>query len=184
LLGRGNACVTLEERRRHTPKLRNVIVFRYLTDEALADMPATCAIELYDDGERIASGRDLDTDLFAVLEGSVNVFVGERDRPDKELFICALGEGDVFGEAGLFLQTPRTANVVSGGESAILRIGRDDLFAFIQKHPSGGIKILYIIIYSLLKKLREANQELTFERKSVLPQGDIDSIVEEAMRKM
>ena len=37
--------------------------------------------------------------------------------------------------------------------------------------------MLMIIIYSLLKKLRDANQELAFERKSDIDQNDIDSLV-------
>lgn len=87
-------------------------------------------------------------------------------------------------ESGVLLRTSRTANVVAGDDSTVLRVGRDDLFALIQKHPARGMKILYVMIYSLLKKLREANQEIAFERKSVLRQDDIDCFVDEAIRKM
>jgi CRP/FNR family cyclic AMP-dependent transcriptional regulator len=164
--------------------LRKVIVFRYLTDDALREMSTICEITNYTEGERIVSEGELDDHLYAVLQGGVNVFVRDTAQPAKEVFICAIGEGDVFGEAGIFLQTPRTANVTAAVACTVLRISREKLFAFIQRYPSGGMRILYIIIYSLLKKLRDANQEIAFERKSVLRQEDIDSVVEEALKKI
>ena len=176
--------MTVQEKSSFASKIKNVIVFRYLSEEALADLIAVSTIERHADGDRIVSEGEMDDHLFGVLEGSVNVFVRERDKPDREVFICALGEGEVFGESGIFLRTPRTANVLTGDATVILKVGRDDLFALIQRHPTGGMKILYVMIYGLLKKLREANQEIAFERKSVLRQEDIDSVVDAAIRKM
>jgi CRP/FNR family cyclic AMP-dependent transcriptional regulator len=39
-----------------------------------------------------------------------------------------------------------------------------------------------VIIYGLLRKLREANQELAFERKSDVGQDDIDDLVADFMK--
>jgi hypothetical protein len=36
-----------------------------------------------------------------------------------------------------------------------------------------------VVIYSLLNKLRDANQELAFERRVDVGQADVDSIVSE-----
>ena len=43
---------------------------------------------------------------------------------------------------------------------------------------SESILLLMIIIYSLLRKLLDANQELAFERKEDLDQDDIDSFID------
>ena len=53
------------------------------------------------------------------------------------------------------------------------------MLKFINKHQGAGNKILMLIIYSLLRKLRDANQEIAFERKSDVTQEDIDSIIED-----
>lgn len=172
------------DKKRYLPALKRIIVFRYLADDALAEVADACEIVPCVEGDRVVAEGELDAHLYAVLEGSVNVLVGARGDKSKQVFICALGEGDVFGEAGIFLQTPRTADVVAASQATVLRVDRDKLFAFIQKHPSAGIKMLYIIIYSLLRKLRDANQELAFERKGVMQQDDIDSIVEAALKKI
>jgi len=55
------------------------------------------------------------------------------------------------------------------------------MFKFIKDYPRSGNKILMLIIYSLLKKLKEVNQELAYERKSDADQDDIDSIIQNFM---
>ena len=52
----------------------------------------------------------------------------------------------------------------------------------MKKRPDAGVKMLMIIIFGLLKKLNEANQELAFERKTTLDQGDIDSLIDGMMK--
>jgi len=49
--------------------------------------------------------------------------------------------------------------------------------AFIRSKPAGGNKLLLVIIYSLLRKLRAANQELAYERKADMDQADVDSLM-------
>ena len=71
---------------------------------------------------------------------------------------------------------------MSLGKSLILRLHRKDLLTFIGKDPAAGIKVLMIIIYGLLKKLRESNQELAYERKNDGEQEDIDALVESLIK--
>jgi hypothetical protein len=61
----------------------------------------------------------------------------------------------------------------------LFRLTRQELIRFIKKYPTTGNKILMVVIYSLLNKLREANQELAFERRVDVGQADVDSIVNE-----
>ena len=85
----------------------------------------------------------------------------------------------MFGEAGMFMKVKRTANVNSLARTALLHITRGDFIQFIKKYPTTGNKILMVTVYSLLKKLREANQELAFERQFDIEQDDVDSIVDD-----
>lgn len=162
-------------------KLRKSMLFRYLDDEALKEVLALSEIVHFGADDRIISEGEVSSYLYTVLEGTVNVLV--KERTGKEVYVGVIGEGDVFGEAGIFLSVKRTANIVSSDNTALLRISRDGLLEFIHKFPSSGVKMLLIIIYGLLRKLRESNQELAFERKSVIAQDDIDDIVESFMKK-
>ncbi len=158
-------------------KLKKVMIFRYLDDDALKAILKIADVINYKKNDRIISEGELSQYLYAVLVGSVNVYV--KQAGNKELFLSTLDEGDVFGEAGMFLKVKRTANVVSTQNSAILRIARNDLFEFFAKRSQSGIKILMVVVYSLLRKLRESNQELAFERKSNLDQEDMDRLIDD-----
>ena len=164
----------------HT-QLRKSMLFKYLDDAALKEVLAVADIVHYKADDRIISEGEVSSYLYTVLDGTVNVLV--KEQSGKEVYVGILGEGDVFGEAGIFLSVKRTANIVSSENTVLLRITRDALLEFIHKFPGAGVKMLLIIIYGLLRKLRESNQELAFERKSVMGQDDIDDIVESFMKK-
>ncbi len=158
-----------------------IIVFKYLKPEAVKKIISISRFYSYGKDEKIISKGDLSNDFCAVLSGTVHVVVPEKAT--GSVFISSIGEGDVFGEAGIFLNVKRTADVVSADESVILSITREDIINFIKSRPEAGIKILMLIIYSLLRKLKEANIELAFERKADINQNDIDAMVEEVMRE-
>ena len=163
---------------KYLPILRRVVVFRYLDEALLREMLEIAEIVEFMEGERVVAEGEISPHVFAVLSGSVNVMV---DDAGHEVFVSAIGKGDVFGEAGIFLKTPRTASVLAAEPAVLLRIHREELLAFIKRQPGAGIKILMVIIYSLLKKLRDANQELAFERKADINQDDIDSLLGRVM---
>ena len=155
--------------------LDKILFFKFLSEEEKKELISLSDILNYSSGEIIISEGDIQPSIFAVMNGTVNVIV--KEKSGKEVFICSIGEGDVFGEAGIFLKVKRTAKVVSTENTILLCVERDKMLGFIKKYKDAGIKILMLIIYSLLRKLREANQEIAFERKSDIKQEDIDSII-------
>ncbi|MBN2618143.1 MAG: cyclic nucleotide-binding domain-containing protein [Spirochaetales bacterium] len=96
--------------------------------------------------------------------------------------MCTLGASEIFGEAGIFLNLERTANVVALDDSVILKINREPMLRFVKKNPIASNKIFMIMIYSLLQKLKEANRELAYERKSDYNQADIDDLINNLIR--
>lgn len=160
-------------------KIEKILTFRFLTKEELHELINVSVIEKFSIEEKVISQGDNQQAIYAIIDGSVKVTVQERD--EKEAYICTIGNGEVFGEAGIFTEVKRTANVICLEDCTCLKITRASLISFIKKHPRTGNKILMLIIYSLLKKLREVNQELAYERKSDADQDDIDSIIRNFM---
>ncbi|MBN1413386.1 MAG: cyclic nucleotide-binding domain-containing protein [Spirochaetales bacterium] len=160
-------------------QIRELFIFKYLSEDEQGILARLSEIKGYEDKEKIVAEGDLQPYIFAVIRGSVHVMVDKGEG--KKAYICTIGDGDVFGEAGIFLKVKRTADVISTGESVLLRINRENMLKFIKKHPAAGIKILILVIYSLLKKLRDANQEIAFERKTDIDQEDVDSLINEFM---
>ncbi|MBN1524035.1 MAG: cyclic nucleotide-binding domain-containing protein [Spirochaetales bacterium] len=157
----------------------SMLLFKALSKNELEKIFSAATAKEYANNEKIIAKGEISPSLFVVLEGTVNVSVPHGDA--QPVFICSIGKGDVFGEAGIFLKVGRTADVIAADNTVLFEITRDSLIGFIRQNPEAGIKILMLIIYSLLRKLKEANQELAFERKADISQKDIDSIVSEVM---
>ncbi len=160
-------------------KIQNILTFRFLSDKELEELVKFSTVEYYHEDEKIIKQGDLNQSFYAIIEGSVKVTVDERENSDA--YICTIGKGDIFGEAGMFLEVKRTANVICCAETFVLMVTRESMINFINKYPKSGNKILMLIIYSLIKKLKEVNQELAYERKSDADQDDIDSIIKNFM---
>ena len=159
----------------------DMLPFKYMNPEELDQFLSRMECEEYEQNELIIQEGDLHPYLYLIIAGTATVNVGEPGGND--VYVSAIGEGEIFGEAGIFLNVRRTANVVSVDTTRVARIHRDQLLAFIRQYPATGIKILMTIIYSLLRKLRESNMELAYERKNVMAQDDIDDIVASVMRE-
>jgi CRP/FNR family cyclic AMP-dependent transcriptional regulator len=166
-----------EDNKKYLADLKKVLFFKVVSEEERKELLMHSEIIRYQPHERIIAEGDVQPYIFAVISGTVNVIVREKDG--RDVFICSIGEGDVFGEAGIFLKVKRTANIVSAEDTVILRVKRDNMHNFIKKYKDSGIRILMLIIYSLLRKLREANQEIAYERKADVTQDDIDTIIKE-----
>ncbi len=173
----------MNDKARWRERIAAVITFKYLTPSELDVLMGKATLVAYRDGEAVVREDEVSPYFFAILDGSVNVTVDEAslDGSLRNVYICTLGRGDVFGEAGIFIKVKRTATVCAAGDVTLLRLHREDVSAFIRDNPRGGNKFLLVVIHSLLRKLRAANQELAFERKSDMDQGDVDGLIAEML---
>jgi CRP/FNR family transcriptional regulator, cyclic AMP receptor protein len=155
-------------------QVQNIMTFRVLRTDEVKILIERGSVVSYDPGETIIHQGDHGQTLFGIVEGSVSVTVKEKE---KDVYIDTLGTGDVFGEAGIFLNVDRTANIVATDRVTVFAIDRKGLLDFVKINPDGGNRIFLVIIYGLLRKLRSVNQELAFERREDVDQDDIDSLV-------
>lgn len=149
-------------------------VLRSIGKNEIANFIDTGGIHFYSEGDQILIENDPGSTLYFVISGQIDILKHEESR---DVYICTLGTGEFFGEAGLFRSMKRSASVAASSESSILKIERESFVDFIKTNPSSGIKILMLIIHSLLKKLKTVNQELAFERKLDIGQDDIDALI-------
>jgi len=157
-------------------RFAEVLLFRALSPEARSHLFDRADARFFDAGEGIVVEGEQSPSFFAVLDGSVLV---EVTQDDHQVYITTLGRGAVFGEAAMFLKSSRTASVRAADPSVVLQIQRTIWMEFLREHPREGNKALLAIIYGLLSKLRSANQELAFERRSDAAQDEVDALVAE-----
>ncbi|MBI9101883.1 MAG: cyclic nucleotide-binding domain-containing protein [Spirochaetales bacterium] len=167
----------VENKEKYMDWIKRIHIFSFLPEDEVTKLIERCALQVYEENEIVISQGEVNQDFYAVVDGSVQVSVTEETGND--VYISTIGGREVFGEAGIFMKMKRTANITSLGQTVILRAPRKEIFEMIKKNPVSGNKFLLMIIHSLLRKLREANQELAYERKMDSDQGDIDALVKE-----
>lgn len=158
-------------------KLGNVKLFQYLSDHEKQDLLNISEIYQYDPEEKIITQGEVGACFYAILSGTVNVTVKDV-ATGNEVFLSCIGEGDFFGETGVFSNAQRTANVNAATLCEIIKIDRDQFFNFISSQTAAGVKILMIFVNGLLKKLSDSNKELAFERRNVMDQSAIDQFLQ------
>jgi CRP/FNR family transcriptional regulator, cyclic AMP receptor protein len=154
--------------------VRGIVTFRFLEDAEISYLIEHSEVLEFEEGEVVVAEGEISPYFYGIAAGTVSVSLGEGD---KEVYVNSLGVGDVFGESGLFMSVPRTATVRALGTTVIVRIHRAELALFLKRYPAAGNKILIVFIYGLLRKLRLADQELAYERKSDMAQEDVDAMV-------
>ena len=159
-------------------KLGNITIFHYLNEDEKKYLLNICEIYQYEQGEKIIAQGETGTCFYAMLSGTVNVTVPDQNT-GKEVFLSLIGEGEFFGEAGIFSNSTRTANVSAAETSELISIGRNQFFTFISRFTSAGVKILMAFVNGLLKKLNDSNKELAFERRNTLEQSAIDQFLKD-----
>lgn len=161
-------------------KARIIKIFKHLSDDELKLLLDCFQLIEYKRDEQVLKEGEVGYHLFAIYNGSVRVVVRqEHEGIEKDVYICTLGQGEIIGEAAIFVNAKRTADIVANEDAVLLRIEREKFLSYIKKIPVAGIKMFMIIIYSLLSKLKEVNHELAFERKAVMDQGDIDNLIDD-----
>ncbi len=173
---------TPEEVREYMPKIRRIKAFRYLDEMELRSLLAIAEVIAYDKGAKILTQGKTGSHFYAVVSGAADVSVSELQ--EGEIVISTLTEGDTFGEAAMFLKEERTASVTAVQESVMMSIARKDLMNFFKTNSQAGVKILLVIVFSLLSKLSNANQEIAFEKQGDLDFDYVDTLVQDFMEEI
>lgn len=167
--------LTLEPKR-ILPALRSSRLGRNMSNEELVDLFSYCKLRAYEPGETIISEGDLNKDMYVVVKNSVIVEIGDADEGNLA-YVDTLAEGEIIGETALFVNAKRTANVRAADDAEVLVLERSQFFSLLSNKSRIGVKLLFMIIYSLLGRLRAANQELAFERRMDSGQAEIDDLI-------
>jgi len=165
---------TIDDRSEWEGGLADVMLFQPLNDGDRHTIWNRGELLFFEAGELVIQDGDLSPSFFVVLDGTVKVHVIEDG---KDVYLCSLGKGATFGEASLFLKMPRTANVTAVDPTIVLKLTRYDVLEFVRQSPTAGNRMLLVIIYQLMKKLREANRELAYERRGDADQAEVDALI-------
>lgn len=130
----------------------------YLTEgmppEDVSRLEEIAELRRFLEGERIITHRHTDCDLMVLVSGSAQIVTHVGDP------IAEIAPGQVFGEIALIDRRPRSAHVVSVGESTVIVIPGEALLDLMSEHPRLGLVVMTNLSRVLCERLRSSNRQL------------------------
>ncbi|HDP80128.1 MAG TPA: cyclic nucleotide-binding domain-containing protein [Spirochaetes bacterium] len=104
---------------------------------------------LYKANERIIEAGKLESRMYIILEGVVEISLSDRQN---SVVVAELKKGDFFGEISLFNNSPRSATVTAVQDVKLAYIDNiDQLKAFLMRNPAFAAKMVHILAQRLAK---------------------------------
>jgi CRP-like cAMP-binding protein len=97
-------------------------------------------------GEVVFNEGDPGDVMFAVVEGSVDILIGDRVLETVEA-------GGIVGELALVDTGPRSASAVARTSARLARVDQREFTFLVQEHPTFALQVMRI----LAERIRRAN---------------------------
>ncbi len=169
--------LTRDEKRAEKLQLKRDILarmplFRPLNERELYRVQEVTDVVAYKNGDKVIKEGDRGEELFIVLNGQVKVLHGNTQ-------LATLKQGEHFGEMALIRSQPRSASVVSEGDSELMVIRRSDFFDIVRKEHQLATKLLWQFLGVLADRLADTNRELGQAREELAEDVTADIFDEE-----
>jgi GNAT superfamily N-acetyltransferase len=128
---------------------RSVSIFKGLSDSQLRMLSGICKIVNFEGGEVIFSQDESNDNLYMVLNGEVEIRMGDREIPVGKVLA-----GDVLGEISLVEGMPHSATAVAAHDCRLIMMPGRDFEVLIQRYPRIGMTVMRNIARSLGDKLK------------------------------
>lgn len=140
--------------------LARMPLFRPLNERELLRIQEVTEVVSFTNGDKVIKEGDKGEELFIVLNGQVKVLSGGTE-------LAMLTQGEHFGEMALIRAQPRSATVVSDGESELMLIRRTDFFDILRKEHQLAVKLLWQFLGVLADRLADTSRKLDHAREEL-----------------
>lgn len=110
-------------------------------------------VERFSDGQGIITEGILSARAYIVLSGEVRI---SKKVGDRNITVCVLKEGDVFGEMGFFQDTVRSATVTARGNVSVGIIDKEYFEEMLADCPDD----LRAVLGAIIDRLRITTSKL------------------------
>ncbi|NMG34537.1 cyclic nucleotide-binding domain-containing protein [Azoarcus sp. TTM-91] len=137
-----------------TIALKTFPLFHGLTDDVLAAVARVAMMRRIPRGQAVVRAGDRTDYVYFVLTGSLKVVVSDEDG--REVILSILGQGELFGEMGMFGEQPRSASVIAVVPADLVMIAKQDFRQIMQDN----FEVAWRIMGNLAERLRNADRKI------------------------
>ena len=150
-----SATMSPEETLARARMLRDGDVFSVVPPNELRILATMFTPREFNDGEVVFREGDPATEVFAIVEGKMEV------RLSDGWVVARLGSGEVVGEYGMFGPGRRTETVVSNGPSKALALDYQRFHRFLLAFPESALALLRLTVERLIAQRGERRPKRT-----------------------
>jgi len=140
--------------------LKKVDVFKELDERHIERIAPLVSFHQFTEKQVIFMPSDPRARLYAIVSGKVKL--AEVSPEGKELVLCVLGKGDLFGELCLFESGPHSTLATALEDSEIFTIKCSDLANYMAEEPA-MVKTLGKHVGEKIRVLEQKLSELVFK---------------------
>lgn len=137
-----------------TIALKTFPLFQGLSDEVLGAVSRVSMMRRIPRGQAVVRAGDRTDYVYFVLTGNLKVVVSDEDG--REVILSILGQGELFGEMGMFGEQPRSASVIAVVPADLVMIAKNDFRQIMQEN----FEIAWRIMSNLAERLRNADRKI------------------------
>jgi CRP/FNR family transcriptional regulator, cyclic AMP receptor protein len=141
-------------------RLRDIYLFKTLSERVLGEVAALAYTEEYRRGERIFAEGSRGDKFYVILSGAVRISKTIAGIGEEALAI--LKDGDYFGEMALIDEAPRSADAIAEKRCVLSVITRSDFENLLSQNKELAYELLWTFVKTLSARLRETNAKMTF----------------------
>ncbi len=135
---------------------KGVLLFQDLSSREVKKLMKLMHVRRFKDGEYVFHKGQPGTAFYIIRKGAVRVV-----QPGEELMdIAELQEGDLFGELSILDDTPRSASVLTKGETELRAIFKGDFDKLMVSEPTIAAKIYRRVAIIIGIRLKVTNDQL------------------------
>ena len=145
-------------------RLKNMSIFKGLTEEQLNKMVRICSKKKFAYQEEIYRINDKSEDMFIILKGKISISF------NTGIALQNIVPTGVVGEMGVFTGETRSATVIAGTDCLVLNINKYELIKLFRNDIELWVKIQSNVIRDLAHKVRKDNEiieELMYRVRSL-----------------
>src|SRR5215468_6984731 len=120
--------------------LKSVPLFSLLDDDETAVLASQVEVKTFGPHERIYKTGEASAQAYVMISGKVRVTTVDEDQ--QEVIVNEPEEGEFFGFASMFEETPHQTNAIALEETSCLEVSRDDIAVLLQRKPLAGMDLL------------------------------------------
>jgi len=142
-----------------TKVFKGVDLFEGMSGDEIEKVARICIEKRFHKGGIIAKEGEVGDELFIIMDGFVEVVLGERGSKSARV-VVSLGGGQIVGELALIDQGPRSATIRASSEPTVVQvIQRKDFEELCQIDTRIGYIVMHNLAVDLSFKLRHRNLE-------------------------